>query len=106
METPSTGDKISVHTKELLNKRTRLKAKQPKFLNGNMEITELNKLIRKEMRKDLNKCDKETVRKASEENWSTKKEKKELSRGKSLLLKMAREAEEMYLAENSGPLLQ
>lgn len=85
-----TDDKLSIETKDLLNKRTNLKNENPPTFKTKIELTELNKVIRKAIRKDLKNYEFELAREIIEETWSTKKVRKAIMNSTKLLPKLTK----------------
>ncbi len=86
----TTDDKLSTETKELIRKRTELKKINPKGTRRTIELTELNKLIKKRIREDVEKFDFEQIKSIVELSGSTKKVRAILSKGKYMLPKIKR----------------
>ncbi len=60
-------------------------------------MTELQKLVKKKVREDLKEFENSKIKQIIDETWSTKKEKKELRRGKNLITKIKdKERKEIY----------
>ena len=83
-----TDDKLSSETKSLISKRALIKGKITLSVREQVEITELNKTIRKMIKEDQRKFNEETAREIIESSWSTRKVKKVLSSGRRLLPKL------------------
>lgn len=79
-------EKLSENTIRLINERERLKGTSPKSNRQKEEYSEINKLTKREIRKDLRRYEKETTKTILEESKSTKKIRKELNKGKQWML--------------------
>lgn len=83
---PTTDDKLTTETKKLIDKRAKLRQIKTKSKKVKIELTELNKLIKKEIRKDIKNYEDELTKEIIEESWSTKKVKKALSKGRNWMI--------------------
>ena len=83
-----TDDKLSSHTKAHMEKREALKKRTPLTLLQKVELTEIHKSIRKEVRKDILSYENEVTREIIEETWSARKVKKALARGFKVINKL------------------
>ena len=83
-----TDDKLSPHTKALINERERLRRVDKPTKELKVELTELSKLIKREIRKDIKNFEEITTREIIEESGSTRMVKKALSRGVGIVNKL------------------
>lgn len=90
-KTLKTNDKLTSKTKNLIKERNALRAKFPKSTKEKIQIVELNKLTRKEIRNTIKNYNNKIATEIIEGTWSTKKAKKALSTGKPLLVKLKKE---------------
>ncbi len=81
----STEDEVSDRAKNLINKRTELRNKDKRSRADILELTELNRTIRRKVRQDIKNYDFEIVQETIEESWPTKKVKKFIKKGQYLL---------------------
>lgn len=80
-EKENTDDKISSKTKNLIRRREELRKIPNKSSQQMIEWTELQKLVRKEIKGDCRKFEEKMVEEIIEETWSSKKLKNKLSNG-------------------------
>ncbi len=83
-----TCDKLSKETLDLIRRKNNLWRKKNKKLKEKIELTEIQKVVKRRVRQDLRKAEESKIQEILEENWSIKKVKKELSAGKNIIMKM------------------
>ncbi len=71
--------------KIIINKKTELRNKDKRSRADMLELTELNKTIRREVREDIKNYDLEIVQEIIKESWSTKKTNKSIKKSQYLL---------------------
>jgi len=81
----STDDKLSKNTKILIEKREQMKMKKKLTPIQKIELTEVCKMVRREIRKDCQTYEENKVCEIIEESWSTRKLRTELSHGKNMI---------------------
>ncbi len=74
-----TNDKLSVETRQLIKRRKDIKQKAQKSKADKIEMVEINKLVKKGIRKDLRIYNEEIICNSLADSWSTKKLRKTLS---------------------------
>src|SRR3977135_4233665 len=77
-------DKISDFKKDMLRKRREMKQDATQYCN--IEYRELCKIVRKQMREEIRKCNVELVQKALTQNRGLKSNKLKTKEGKSLMV--------------------
>ena len=81
-----TDDKLSNETKQLLEAKKRMNIKANKTAKEKIEATELQKTVKKMIRRDIQKFETQRIQQILEEKGSTKQVRKELSRGRNLII--------------------
>ncbi len=69
-------DKLNEKTKKLIKKRSEFKSKTSLSKMDQIELSILNKTIRREIRQDILHSEQEMIKEALEKSWSIKKSKK------------------------------
>jgi len=69
-EKECTDDKITVETKKLIEKREEMRQIQVMNSKQKIELAEVQKLVRREIRKDSRDYEERKVKEIIEENWS------------------------------------
>ena len=85
---PNTDDKLTKETKILIEKREKLRELKIMNRNQKIELAEIRKLARREMRKDCKKYEEVLTKEIIEETWSTRKLRKELNKGTKLITEL------------------
>lgn len=87
-EKESTDDKITVKTKEMMRKREELRGIEIKTPKEKIELSEIQKLIKREIRKDIRNFEKEKTKEIIESEGSIRMLRKEWSNGNSIINKL------------------
>ncbi|MBP1527199.1 MAG: hypothetical protein H9Q66_04685 [Spiroplasma ixodetis] len=83
-----TDDKLTRKTKDLIEKREGLRKINRKSRKERIELSELQKLTRREIKKDLRDYEETKIKEIIEERGSTKKIWKELSTGRNIMMEL------------------
>ncbi len=83
-----TGDKSREETLEIIQKKHKPMTKTCKSNREKVEIRELQKLVRRKVREDIRRYDESKIVNIIEDIWSTRKVKKELSVGRTMINKI------------------
>lgn len=81
----TTDNKLTKETKNLIRKREQIKAKRKKSWKDQVDLCELKKTIRREIRRDIRDYEEKLTCEIIEESGSTKKLWKEINQGRKLL---------------------
>lgn len=84
-ERESTDDKITKRTKNLIMEREQLRKVKNPTPRQKIELTELQKLVKKEIKKDCREYETKIVKEIIEESSSTRRMKRELAKGTKLM---------------------
>lgn len=86
-----TDDKLSIETKDLIQKRAPLESKVTLNVKEQIELIQLKKTIKKKVREDQRNFNELTAREIIESTWSTRKVKRVLANNRKLLPKLLKE---------------
>ena len=81
----TTDDKLSKATNDLISKRTEIRGKIKLSVLEPIELTELNKIIKRKIREDVRNFEVELAEEIIENTWSTRKAKKALANSTKIL---------------------
>ena len=98
-KTIKTDDKITEKTKSMIKERNRMMYKSHKTIRERIKLTELNKLIKREIKEDIRKFEEKRVKEIIEENNSTRRTRRELSEGKNLILELGNKINRKEIVE-------
>ena len=81
-----TDDKLDKRTKELIEKREKMRLLVNPSTVQRIELSELSKLVKREIKKDSRNYEEEQVKEIIEESWSTRRLKREISKGTKIMM--------------------
>lgn len=80
-----TDDKFSESTKKVINERNEMRFKIQRNVREKIKIAELNKIVRRKIRKDLKQWEDGRIQEIIEKNGSTRRMRNELCEGHQLI---------------------
>lgn len=96
-----TDDKITENTKNLIKERNQLKNKKQRNSRERIELIELNKTIKRKIREDMKEYEEKRIKEILEESGSTKRTRKELIEGYSLITKLGKRKSRKGIVEEA-----